>query len=54
MYEKDFQPHIRCAYCGELVYVHDAMPVNLTTGKVYTCNEREANELVLDKLREGL
>lgn len=51
----DFQAHVRCAHCGELVYSGDSVVVTKhTNGDDITnefCGEHCANEFYLERLR---
>lgn len=56
MKDEDEHAHVRCRYCKELVYIHDAKEVvkNLAQGKTITmhfCNDNCHSEFYLERLR---
>lgn len=58
MKHEDEQAHLRCQFCSELVYIHDAKIVekhlaNNQQIKLAFCNTICANNFYLERLRES-
>ena len=55
--EKDFQAHVLCDYCRNLIYHDDALVVEKQGAggviRLTFCNETHANEYYLAKLRQS-